>query len=132
MSAFHHVFRLQLWKLPYQVARTQSLSLPWPNHSRIKLLLLPIRWLNSFRRYFRDIYLWKKRMRKQKWDAVSWNTLFVFPTYFCIFFSRPIWKFYFREQVSAAIQQELPKVMANMKLYLQNSSTRTILFKPIK
>lgn len=36
------------------------------------------------------------------------------------------------KQVSAAVQQELPRVMAKMKLYLQNSSTRTILFKPIK
>lgn len=36
------------------------------------------------------------------------------------------------QKVSAAIQQELPTVMAKMKLYLQNPSTRTILFKPIK
>ncbi|KAI3915837.1 hypothetical protein MKX01_013293 [Papaver californicum] len=36
------------------------------------------------------------------------------------------------EQVGAAIQQELPVVLAKMKLYLQNPSTRTILFKPIK
>ncbi|KAK9274826.1 hypothetical protein L1049_022078 [Liquidambar formosana] len=36
------------------------------------------------------------------------------------------------QRVSAAIQQELPIVMAKMKLYLQNPSTRTILFKPIK
>ncbi|PON66074.1 Conserved oligomeric Golgi complex, subunit [Parasponia andersonii] len=36
------------------------------------------------------------------------------------------------EKVSAAIQQELPMVMEKMKLYLQNPSTRTILFKPIK
>ncbi|KAL5572282.1 hypothetical protein UlMin_021879 [Ulmus minor] len=36
------------------------------------------------------------------------------------------------QKVSAAIQQELPLVMAKMKLYLQNPSTRTILFKPIK
>ncbi|XP_062161819.1 conserved oligomeric Golgi complex subunit 3 [Alnus glutinosa] len=36
------------------------------------------------------------------------------------------------QKVSAAIQQELPPVMAKMKLYLQNPSTRTILFKPIK
>lgn len=36
------------------------------------------------------------------------------------------------QKVNAAIQQELPLVMAKMKLYLQNPSTRTILFKPIK
>ncbi|KAF2285121.1 hypothetical protein GH714_037969 [Hevea brasiliensis] len=36
------------------------------------------------------------------------------------------------QKVNAAIQQELPVVMAKMKLYLQNASTRTILFKPIK
>lgn len=36
------------------------------------------------------------------------------------------------QKVTAAIQQELPLVMAKMKLYLQNPSTRTILFKPIK
>uniref|UniRef100_A0A7N1A554 Conserved oligomeric Golgi complex subunit 3 n=1 Tax=Kalanchoe fedtschenkoi TaxID=63787 RepID=A0A7N1A554_KALFE len=36
------------------------------------------------------------------------------------------------QKVSMAIQQELPIVMAKMKLYLQNPSTRTILFKPIK
>ncbi|XP_077236497.1 sec34-like family protein isoform X2 [Tasmannia lanceolata] len=36
------------------------------------------------------------------------------------------------QKVDAAIQQELPKVMGKMKLYLQNPSTRTILFKPIK
>ncbi|KAG2699275.1 hypothetical protein I3843_07G184700 [Carya illinoinensis] len=36
------------------------------------------------------------------------------------------------QKVSTAIQQELPTVMAKMKLYLQNPSTRTILFKPIK
>ncbi|KAF5456269.1 hypothetical protein F2P56_025769 [Juglans regia] len=36
------------------------------------------------------------------------------------------------QKVSAAIRQELPTVMAKMKLYLQNPSTRTILFKPIK
>ncbi|KAH9652936.1 Conserved oligomeric Golgi complex subunit 3 [Citrus sinensis] len=35
-------------------------------------------------------------------------------------------------KVNAAIQQELPPVMAKMKLYLQNPSTRTILFKPVK
>ncbi|XP_068659617.1 conserved oligomeric Golgi complex subunit 3 isoform X1 [Aristolochia californica] len=36
------------------------------------------------------------------------------------------------QKVTATIQQELPNVMAKMKLYLQNQSTRTILFKPIK
>ncbi|KAG5545462.1 hypothetical protein RHGRI_017825 [Rhododendron griersonianum] len=36
------------------------------------------------------------------------------------------------QKVSDAIQQELPRVMAKMKLYLQNQSTRTILFKPIR
>ncbi|KAK4486691.1 hypothetical protein RD792_006751 [Penstemon davidsonii] len=36
------------------------------------------------------------------------------------------------EKVGSAIQQELPTVMAKMKLYLQNPSTRAILFKPIK
>ncbi|XP_058220188.1 conserved oligomeric Golgi complex subunit 3-like [Rhododendron vialii] len=36
------------------------------------------------------------------------------------------------QKVSDTIQQELPRVMAKMKLYLQNQSTRTILFKPIK
>ncbi|XP_058108696.1 conserved oligomeric Golgi complex subunit 3 [Magnolia sinica] len=36
------------------------------------------------------------------------------------------------QKVRTAIQQELPGVMAKMKLYLQNPSTRTILFKPIK
>ncbi|WCJ42882.1 Conserved oligomeric Golgi complex subunit 3 [Euphorbia peplus] len=36
------------------------------------------------------------------------------------------------QKVNTAIQQELPIVMAKMKLYLQNPSTRTILFKPIK
>ncbi|EXC13608.1 Conserved oligomeric Golgi complex subunit 3 [Morus notabilis] len=36
------------------------------------------------------------------------------------------------QKVNAAIQQELPTVIAKMKLYLQNPSTRTILFKPIK
>jgi len=41
-------------------------------------------------------------------------------------------EFVFLEQVSAAIQQELPTVIEKMKLYLQNPSTRTILFKPIK
>lgn len=36
------------------------------------------------------------------------------------------------QKVSGALQEELPRVMEKMKLYLQNSSTRTILFKPIK
>ncbi|PKA50592.1 hypothetical protein AXF42_Ash013807 [Apostasia shenzhenica] len=36
------------------------------------------------------------------------------------------------QKVSNALQQELPKVMAKMKLYLQNPSTRMILLKPIK
>ncbi|XAR53530.1 hypothetical protein NMG60_11022121 [Bertholletia excelsa] len=36
------------------------------------------------------------------------------------------------QKVSLAIQQELPGVMEKMKLYLQNQSTRTILFKPVK
>lgn len=36
------------------------------------------------------------------------------------------------QKVNLAIQQELPVVMAKMKLYLQNPSTRTILFRPIK
>ncbi|XVF48818.1 hypothetical protein PTKIN_Ptkin03bG0219000 [Pterospermum kingtungense] len=36
------------------------------------------------------------------------------------------------QKVHSAIQQELPVVIAKMKLYLQNPSTRTILFKPIK
>ncbi|KOM33315.1 hypothetical protein LR48_Vigan01g287100 [Vigna angularis] len=36
------------------------------------------------------------------------------------------------QKVRAAIQEQLPVVIAKMKLYLQNSSTRTILFKPIK
>ncbi len=35
-------------------------------------------------------------------------------------------------QVGTAIQQDLPKVMTMMRLYLQNPSTRLILFKPIK
>ncbi|KAG0477659.1 hypothetical protein HPP92_012378 [Vanilla planifolia] len=35
-------------------------------------------------------------------------------------------------KVSANLLQELPKVVAKMKLYLQNPSTRMILFKPIK
>ncbi|ONK65534.1 uncharacterized protein A4U43_C07F38090 [Asparagus officinalis] len=36
------------------------------------------------------------------------------------------------QKVTVAIQQDLPKVMTKMKLYLQNPSTRMILFKPIK
>ncbi|XP_050363427.1 conserved oligomeric Golgi complex subunit 3 [Argentina anserina] len=36
------------------------------------------------------------------------------------------------QKVSTAIHQELPVVMMKMKLYLQNSQTRTILFKPIQ
>ncbi|KAL5783587.1 hypothetical protein ACOSP7_008616 [Xanthoceras sorbifolium] len=36
------------------------------------------------------------------------------------------------QKVNTAMQQELPPVMAKMKLYLQNPSTRTILFKPVK
>ncbi|KAL6010558.1 Golgi transport complex subunit 3 [Asimina triloba] len=36
------------------------------------------------------------------------------------------------EKVKSAIEQDLPGVMKKMKLYLQNPSTRTILFKPIK
>ncbi|XP_073043896.1 conserved oligomeric Golgi complex subunit 3-like isoform X3 [Primulina eburnea] len=36
------------------------------------------------------------------------------------------------QKVSAAVQQELPGVMSKMKLYLQNPSTRAILFRPIK
>eukprot|EP00268_Persea_americana_P062426 TRINITY_DN80025_c0_g1_i1.p1 TRINITY_DN80025_c0_g1~~TRINITY_DN80025_c0_g1_i1.p1 ORF type:complete len:782 (+),score=145.88 TRINITY_DN80025_c0_g1_i1:239-2584(+) len=36
------------------------------------------------------------------------------------------------QKVRNAIQQELPGVMMKMKLYLQNPSTRSILFKPIK
>ncbi|KAI3705956.1 hypothetical protein L1987_76206 [Smallanthus sonchifolius] len=36
------------------------------------------------------------------------------------------------QKVNAAMQNELPRVMRKMKLYLQNPSTRTILFKPIK
>ncbi|KAJ3677133.1 hypothetical protein LUZ60_002857 [Juncus effusus] len=36
------------------------------------------------------------------------------------------------QKVTMALEQELPKVMAKMKLYLQNPSTRLILFKPIK
>lgn len=35
-------------------------------------------------------------------------------------------------QMDAAIREELPPVVAKMKLYLQNVSTRAILFKPIK
>ncbi|KAI4335148.1 hypothetical protein L6164_013821 [Bauhinia variegata] len=36
------------------------------------------------------------------------------------------------QKVRAAIQEQLPMVIAKMKLYLQNSSTRAVLFKPIK
>ncbi|CAN6845021.1 unnamed protein product [Brassica oleracea] len=36
------------------------------------------------------------------------------------------------QKVYAAMQQELLPILAKMKLYLQNPSTRTILFKPIK
>ncbi|KAL4572030.1 hypothetical protein LXL04_018798 [Taraxacum kok-saghyz] len=36
------------------------------------------------------------------------------------------------QKVNAGMQNELPRVMEKMKLYLQNPSTRTILFKPIK
>ncbi|KAK9099631.1 hypothetical protein Syun_026676 [Stephania yunnanensis] len=36
------------------------------------------------------------------------------------------------QKVAVAIQQELPMVVAKMKLYLQIPTTRTILFKPIK
>ncbi|KAF5726117.1 Sec34-like family protein isoform 1 [Tripterygium wilfordii] len=36
------------------------------------------------------------------------------------------------QKVNTAIQEELPQVMSKMKLYLQNPSTRIILFKPIK
>ncbi|KAK0572316.1 hypothetical protein LWI29_029651 [Acer saccharum] len=36
------------------------------------------------------------------------------------------------QKVNTAIQQVLPPVMAKMKLYLQNPSTPTILFKPVK
>ncbi|KAI3762323.1 hypothetical protein L1987_52749 [Smallanthus sonchifolius] len=36
------------------------------------------------------------------------------------------------QKVNVAMQNELPRVMGKMKLYLQNPSTRTILFKPIK
>ncbi|XP_039127489.1 conserved oligomeric Golgi complex subunit 3 isoform X2 [Dioscorea cayenensis subsp. rotundata] len=36
------------------------------------------------------------------------------------------------QKVGGAIQQDLPNVMNKMKLYLQNPSTRMILFKPIK
>ncbi|GMP37096.1 hypothetical protein CsSME_00008944 [Camellia sinensis var. sinensis] len=36
------------------------------------------------------------------------------------------------QKVSVSIKEELPRVMAKMKLYVQNQSTRTILFKPIK
>ncbi|KAK1668330.1 hypothetical protein QYE76_056489 [Lolium multiflorum] len=36
------------------------------------------------------------------------------------------------QKVGTAIQEDLPKVMIKMRLYLQNPSTRLILFKPIK
>ncbi|XP_023539647.1 conserved oligomeric Golgi complex subunit 3 [Cucurbita pepo subsp. pepo] len=36
------------------------------------------------------------------------------------------------QKVNAAIQQQLPMVMEKMKLYLQNPTTRMILFNPIK
>ncbi|KAL6496441.1 Golgi transport complex subunit 3 [Orobanche gracilis] len=36
------------------------------------------------------------------------------------------------QKVVSAIQQELPRVLGKMKLYLQNPTTRAILFKPIK
>ncbi|XP_072997386.1 conserved oligomeric Golgi complex subunit 3 [Typha latifolia] len=36
------------------------------------------------------------------------------------------------QKVASALQEDLPKVMAKLKLYLQNPSTRMILFKPIK
>ncbi|KAL8253321.1 hypothetical protein R6Q59_037014 [Mikania micrantha] len=36
------------------------------------------------------------------------------------------------QKVNAAMHNELPRVMEKMKLYLQNPSTRAILFKPIK
>ncbi|CAA0828639.1 sec34-like family protein [Striga hermonthica] len=36
------------------------------------------------------------------------------------------------QKVGSAIQEELPRVMGKMKLYLQNPATRAILFKPIK
>lgn len=36
------------------------------------------------------------------------------------------------QKVGSAILQELPRVMGKMKLYLQNPTTRTILFKPIR
>ncbi|XP_074280825.1 conserved oligomeric Golgi complex subunit 3 isoform X2 [Silene latifolia] len=36
------------------------------------------------------------------------------------------------QKVGSAMQQELPRVIEKMKLYLSNPSTRTILFKPIK
>ncbi|KAL6585674.1 Golgi transport complex subunit 3 [Orobanche minor] len=36
------------------------------------------------------------------------------------------------QKVISAIQQELPRVLGKMKLYLQNPTTRAILFKPIK
>lgn len=36
------------------------------------------------------------------------------------------------QKVNTAIDEDLPRVLAKMRLYLQNSSTRAILFKPIK
>ncbi|XP_031104634.1 conserved oligomeric Golgi complex subunit 3 isoform X1 [Ipomoea triloba] len=36
------------------------------------------------------------------------------------------------QKVNAAIDQDLPRVLEKMRLYLQNPSTRAILFKPIK
>ncbi|XP_047261186.1 conserved oligomeric Golgi complex subunit 3-like [Capsicum annuum] len=36
------------------------------------------------------------------------------------------------QKASTAIDEDLPRVLAKMRLYLQNSSTRAILFKPIK
>ncbi|VFQ92552.1 unnamed protein product [Cuscuta campestris] len=36
------------------------------------------------------------------------------------------------QKVNAATNEDLPRVLAKMKLYLQNPSTRAILFKPIK
>ncbi|CAN4084829.1 unnamed protein product [Withania somnifera] len=36
------------------------------------------------------------------------------------------------QKVSIAIDEDLPRVLVKMRLYLQNSSTRAILFKPIK
>uniref|UniRef100_M1CJI3 Conserved oligomeric Golgi complex subunit 3 n=1 Tax=Solanum tuberosum TaxID=4113 RepID=M1CJI3_SOLTU len=36
------------------------------------------------------------------------------------------------QKVNTAIDEDLPRVLVKMRLYLQNSSTRAILFKPIK